>query len=59
VWLRSARGEWQPTPPSNSSGWGIDSISVNPDVIEQTRLNIAVAERRLLLDHARRWWDGD
>lgn len=33
--------------------WGIDSISVNPDVIEQTRHNIAVAEQRLLLDHAR------
>jgi pyruvate,water dikinase len=33
--------------------WGIDSISVNPDVIEQTRQYIAIAERRLLLDHAR------
>lgn len=33
--------------------WGIDSISVNPDVIEITRRNIAAAERRLLLDEAR------
>ena len=33
---------------------GIDSISVNPDVIEVTRRNIAVAERRLLLVDARR-----
>ena len=33
--------------------WGIDSISVNPDVIEATRRNIAVAEQRLLLDAAR------
>jgi pyruvate,water dikinase len=32
---------------------GIDSISVNPDVIEQTRHNVAVAEQRLLLEHAR------
>ncbi len=32
---------------------GIDSISVNPDVIEQTRHNIAVAERRIVLEHAR------
>lgn len=34
--------------------WGIDSISVNPDVIERTRHNVAAAERRLLLDAARR-----
>lgn len=34
-------------------GEGIDSISVNPDAIERTRANIAVAERRLLLDAAR------
>jgi pyruvate,water dikinase len=33
--------------------WGIDSISVTPDVIEQTRHNIAVAERRIVLEHAR------
>ena len=30
--------------------YGIDSISVNPDVIEQTRYNIAAAEQRLLLE---------
>ena len=34
--------------------WGIDSISVTPDVIEQTRRNVAAAERRILLDAARR-----
>jgi pyruvate,water dikinase len=33
--------------------WGIDSISVNPDVIDRTRHNIATAERRLLVDEAR------
>jgi pyruvate,water dikinase len=33
--------------------WGIDSISVNPDVIDRTRRIIAAAERRLLLDSAR------
>jgi len=32
---------------------GIDSISINPDVIEQARRNIAVAERRVVLEHAR------
>jgi pyruvate,water dikinase len=32
---------------------GIDSISVNPDVIEQTRHNIAAAEQRILLDQFR------
>lgn len=32
---------------------GIDSISVNPDAIQQTRINIAIAEQRLLLEHAR------
>jgi pyruvate,water dikinase len=30
--------------------YGIDSISVNPDVIEAARYNIAVAERRILLE---------
>ena len=34
--------------------WGIDSISVNPDAIERTRRNVAVAEQRLLLAAARR-----
>jgi len=33
--------------------FGIDSISVNPDAIDQTRYNIAVAEQRLLLNLAR------
>ena len=33
--------------------WGIDSISVNPDVLDQTRRNIAAAEQRLLLARAR------
>lgn len=33
--------------------WGIDSISVNPDVIERTRHNVAAAERKLLLRSAR------
>lgn len=30
--------------------YGIDSISVNPDTIDQTRYNIASAERRILLE---------
>jgi pyruvate, water dikinase len=34
--------------------WGIDSISVTPDAINRTRANIAAAEQRLLLAHARR-----
>jgi pyruvate,water dikinase len=34
--------------------WGIDSISVNPDVLPQTRRIIAAAEQRLLLSAARR-----
>jgi len=34
--------------------WGIDSISVNPDVLAETRRNIAVAEQRILLERARR-----
>jgi pyruvate,water dikinase len=34
--------------------WGIDSISVTTDVVEQTRHNIAAAEQRILLEHARR-----
>jgi pyruvate,water dikinase len=29
--------------------WGIDSISVNPDVVEPTRRHIAAAERKVLL----------
>ena len=33
--------------------WGIDSISVNPDVVDRARRNIAVAERRLELRRAR------
>ena len=35
-------------------GWGIDSISVNPDVIDRTRANIARAEQQLILDSVRR-----
>jgi hypothetical protein len=31
----------------------VDSISVNPDAIAVTRRNVAVAERRMLLDRAR------
>ena len=34
--------------------WGIDSISVNADAIDRTRTNIAAAEQRILLLHARR-----
>lgn len=33
--------------------WGIDSISVNPDVIDRTRRIIASAEQRVLLDGLR------
>jgi pyruvate,water dikinase len=33
--------------------WGIDSISVNIDAVDRTRHNIAVAEQRILLEHAR------
>jgi pyruvate, water dikinase len=33
--------------------WGIDSISVNPDVIDRTLRIVAAAEQRLLLDGAR------
>ena len=33
--------------------WGVDSISVNPDVIEPTRRHIAAAEQSLLLAAAR------
>jgi pyruvate,water dikinase len=33
--------------------WGIDSISVNPDVIEVTRRHIAAAEQRVLLEATR------
>jgi pyruvate, water dikinase len=35
--------------------WGIDSVSVNPDVVDRTRRNIAAAEQRILLDAARGW----
>jgi pyruvate,water dikinase len=34
--------------------WGIDSISVNPDAIERTRHNVAVAEQGLILAASRR-----
>ena len=34
--------------------WGIDSISVNWDVLEQTIRNVASAERKLLLEEARK-----
>jgi pyruvate,water dikinase len=33
--------------------WGVDSISVNPDVVDVTRRHIAAAEQRLLLEQAR------
>jgi pyruvate,water dikinase len=33
--------------------WGIDSISVNPDVIDRTRHHVAAAEQRLLLSSVR------
>ena len=33
--------------------WGIDSISVSADVVDQTRRNIAAAEQRVLLESAR------
>jgi pyruvate,water dikinase len=33
--------------------WGIDSVSVNPDVVERTRRNVAAAEQRMLLEAAR------
>jgi pyruvate,water dikinase len=33
--------------------WGITSVSVNPDVIDQTRRNIAAAEQRMILEMAR------
>jgi pyruvate,water dikinase len=38
---------------------GIDSISVNPDAIDVARRQIAAAERRVILDHARRPQPGD
>lgn len=34
--------------------WGITSVSVNPDVIERTRHNIAAAEQRMMLKMARK-----
>jgi pyruvate,water dikinase len=34
--------------------WGITSVSVNPDVIDRTRHNIAAAEQRMLLKLARK-----
>jgi pyruvate,water dikinase len=33
--------------------WGIDSVSVNPDVIDQARRALAIAEQRLLVELAR------
>ena len=39
--------------------FGIDSISVTPDVVDQTRYNIAAAEQRLLLEPHRRTGSGD
>jgi pyruvate,water dikinase len=33
--------------------WGIDSVSVTPDAVAQTRRHIAAAEQRILLDAAR------
>ena len=32
---------------------GVDSISVTPDAVDRTRANVAAAEQRLLLEHAR------
>ena len=34
--------------------WGITSVSVNPDVIDHTRRNIAAAEQRMILETARK-----
>jgi pyruvate,water dikinase len=39
--------------------FGIDSISVTPDVVDQTRYNIAAAEQRLLLEPHRGTGSGD
>ena len=39
--------------------WGITSVSVNPDVINRTRHNIAAAEQRMLLKMARRLNSGE
>ena len=39
--------------------WGIDSVSVNPDVVDRTRRNLAAAEQRILLDAARGWASTD
>jgi pyruvate, water dikinase len=39
--------------------WGIDSVSVNPDVVDQTRRALAGAEQRLVLGDLRRRGDSD
>ena len=39
--------------------WGITSVSVNPDVIDHTRRNIAAAEQRMLLEMARKKLAGE
>ncbi len=39
--------------------WGIDSISVTADAVDRTRMNIAAAEQRVLLEGARRRARGD
>ncbi len=39
--------------------WGITSVSVNPDVINRTRHNIAADEQRMLLKMARRLNSGE
>ena len=39
--------------------WGITSVSVNPDVIDRARYNIAAAEQRMLLKMARKMTLGE